>query len=182
VGEHAIGELAGHNIQVGWTIVEGRDQGKDRRPGVGGPVHVANVDFVERRFAHAEHQRALLFKADVGGALDEVSADAVGDTAERPHAARDDDHGVRRVGAAGHVGTDIGVGLRMNLAAGFAGDLPDEVGAAAKLELFGHDAKRAVGGDEVDALNSRVAFDCQQEVFQKKRAAGSGGRDGQVLR
>src|SRR5580704_1574888 len=92
-------------------VIKGGDERKDGRASVGSAVHVANVDFVQRRFTHAQDERTLLFEADVGGALDQVRGDAVGDAGQSAHAAGEHDHGVGGVRAAGHIGSDIGVRL-----------------------------------------------------------------------
>ena len=57
--------------------------------------HVLEVDLVERRLAHAEHQAAPLLQHDVGRARHQRLADAVRDRAERVHAARQHDHAHR---------------------------------------------------------------------------------------
>ena len=163
-------------------IVQGGDEGEDGRAGVGGPVHVADVDFVERGFADAEHQRALLFEANVGGTLDEMAGVAVGDAGQGSDAARQDDHSVGGIGAAGDVGSDVGIGLLVDFAGSVAEHALDEFVAAGEGEFFGQDAQGAVRGDEVDGLNALVALDCQQELLEKQRSAGAGGGDGQVLR
>ena len=57
MGEDAVGELAGHDIQASRAVIEGRDEGEDRGAGVGGPVHVALNDIIaaleRRRLAEA---------------------------------------------------------------------------------------------------------------------------------
>jgi len=186
VGQHAVGELAGHDFDAGGTVIEGRDEGEDGRTGVGGPVHVADVNLVERGFADAQHERALLLDTDVSGALDQLRGDAVSDPGKRSDAAREDDHSVGGIGTAGHVSTDIGVGLLVDLARGLtqvvSQNLADEVATPAKGELLGHDPQGAVGGNEINHFYSWVAFHGQQELAQKKRAAGAGSGDGEVLR
>ena len=74
------------------------------------------MDFVERRLANTKHQRAVLFQADIGGAFDQLGRDAVGNAGQRAHAARDHDHGVGGIRAAGDVGADIGIGLLLDFA------------------------------------------------------------------
>src|SRR5450432_1677045 len=66
-------------------------------------------------------------------------------------------------------------------AAGEAGETGDQVGAAFDAQLFGHDAQRAVGGDEVHRLHPLVAAYSEQEVIEEDGAAGARGGDGQVL-
>ena len=60
--------------------------------------------------------------------------------------------------------------------------LRDKVVTPAQFELFGHDAKGAVGGNEVDRLHPRVVLDGKQQMAQEYRAAGARSGDGQVLR
>ena len=87
VGKNAARELMRHLVERCRAEVVGGNERKDSRSGVGGAVHVVDVNFVERSFADAEHQRALLFEANVGGTLDQARSDAVGYTCERTDAA-----------------------------------------------------------------------------------------------
>ena len=167
VGQNAVSEFARHHIQARGPIVEGRDQRKDRGAGVGRSVHVADMDFVERCFAYAQHQWALFFQADVGGALDQVGGDAVSDAREGSDTARDNNHGASGIGAAGDVRADVGIGLLVNFAFASADELTNEVATAAKTELFRHDSKGTVRGDEVYGLDALVAFDGKQEMLQE---------------
>ena len=54
----------------------------------------------ERRLAHHEHEFASFFQNHVGGAVNQVVAEAVRDGSERAHAARCDDHSERDKRAA----------------------------------------------------------------------------------
>src|SRR5207253_5424908 len=116
VSENAAGELMRHLVERGGTEVERGNERKDGRSGFGGAVHIANVDFVQGRLAHAENQRTFFFEADIGGTLNQVRRDAVGNAGEGAHAARDNDHGVGGIRTAGYVCTDVSVGLLMNFA------------------------------------------------------------------
>ena len=58
-------------------VVEGGHHREDGGPGVGCDLHVAQVDAVEGGLAHAEDEAAVLLKADVGGALDQVGGHSV---------------------------------------------------------------------------------------------------------
>jgi len=58
----------------------------------------------------------------------------------------------------------------------------NDASSAFDFEFFRQHAESAVGGDEVDAVNVRLAFDGEQEMAQKNRAAGAGSRDRQILR
>jgi hypothetical protein len=50
------------------------------------------MDFVQRRFAHQQHQFSTLLQNHVGGPVDQVVALAGGDGRQRPRAARSDYH------------------------------------------------------------------------------------------
>ena len=79
MGQHPVGEFAGHSVEAGGAVVEGRDEWEDRSTGVGGSVHVADVNLIQGRLADAEHQRPSFFESYIGGALDELRCNAVGD-------------------------------------------------------------------------------------------------------
>ena len=130
-------------------VVEGGDGGEDGGAGVGGKLHVAEVDAVEGCFADAEDEAAVFFEADIGGALDEIGGEAVGDGGEGAHGAGKDDHGVGGVAAAGDVGADVGFGVVLEFGAGGAEEFFGEVVAAAEVKFFGEDAEGVFGGDEV---------------------------------
>ena len=135
------------------------------------------MDAVEGGFADAEDEGAVLFETDVGGAVDEVLREAVGDGGQGAHGAGKDDHGVGRVAAAGDVGADVGFGVLLELGAGCAEELFGEVVAAAQVQLFGEDAEGAVGGYEVDLCDALVGGEGAQDLGGVDAAAGS--RDGQ---
>ncbi len=182
VGKNAAGKLVRHLIERDRPKIVGGDKRKDSRSSVSGAVHVANMDFVERRFADAKNQWTLFFEAHVGGALNQVGSAAVGNAGQRSDAARNDDHRVGRVGTAGDVCADVGIRLLANFAGVATENLAEQIAAAAKTELFGDDAKRAVGGDEIYGLNARIALNRLQQMTREQRAAGAGRGDGQVLR
>ncbi len=116
MGKNAAGKLVRHLIERGRPKIVGEDERKDSRSSVSGAVHVANMDFVERRFADAKNQRTLFFEAHVGGALNQVGSAAVGNAGQSSDAARNDDHRVGRIGTAGNVGADVGIRLLLNFA------------------------------------------------------------------
>ena len=70
VGQDSVDELAGHLGGVLGMVVEGGDYGEDSGSGVGGELHVAKVDAVERGLADAEDEGVIFLEADVGGAVD----------------------------------------------------------------------------------------------------------------
>jgi len=72
------------------------------------------MDAVEGGFADAEQQRVALFKADIGGAVDEVRSEAIGNGGERSHGTGQDDHGVCGIAATGDVGADVGLGMLLD--------------------------------------------------------------------
>ena len=163
-------------------VVEGGDDGEDGGAGVGGELHVAEVDAVERGLADAEDERAVFLEADVGGALDEVGGEAVGDGGERAHGAGQDDHAVGGVAAAGDVGADVGFGVLLDLVGGGAEEFFGEVVAAAELQLFGEDAEGVLGGDEVDVCDASVGDEGAEHLGGVDGAAGAGYGEGDVVR
>lgn len=70
--EDSVDELAGHLGGALREIVECGDGGEDRGSGVGGELHVTEVDAVQRGLADAEDEWAAFFEANVGGPLDKV--------------------------------------------------------------------------------------------------------------
>jgi hypothetical protein len=115
VRQHAVGKLARHGFQAFQLGVVGGNQGKNRCTGVGGQGHVANVDSIERCLPHAQHERPAFLQAHVRGAFDEFIGGTVGDPRQRPHAARNNHHGISRIGPAGHIGSDVVIVLLMDL-------------------------------------------------------------------
>ena len=109
---------------------------------------------------------------------------ALGDAPERSHAAGDDDHRVGRVGAAGNIGADIAVRLRVNFARGSAENLADQVAAPAQVKLLGHEPAmaRCRKPQEVDhpdpAGRGRSPAETAGEITTRSRRSGC---DGQVL-
>jgi len=172
----------GHLVESRRTEIVCGNEWKDSRASVGSTVHVADMDFVERRLANAKNQRALLFEANVGGALDQVRRDAVGDTSQSSDAARQNDHGIGGIRAAGHVGSNIGIRLLVNFSRVAADELPNEVAAAAKAQFLRDDAESAVGSDEVYVLNTGIPIDGREQVASKESPAGSSRGHRQVLK
>src|ERR1700756_1970424 len=133
------------------------------------------MDFVERRLAYAQHQRALLFEGDGSRPLDQLRGDAVSDTGQSAHAAWQDNHGLGGIRTARHVRPDVSVRLNFDFArgtaAGFRGrraeKLLDQVGPAFQAQFFRHDSQPAVRGDEVYGFDALVTFDGNQDVPQK---------------
>jgi len=182
VGEDSVDEVAGHVGGGLGLVVEGGDGGEDGGSPFGGELHVAEVDAVEGGFADAEDERAALFEGDVGGALDEVGGEAVGDAGEGSHGAGKDDHGGGRVAAAGDVGADVGGLVLLGFGRGVAEEFFDELVAAGEPELFGEDAEGAVGGDEVDLRDAVVGVEGAEHFGGVDGSAGAGDGEGDDVR
>jgi hypothetical protein len=70
--EDAVDEVARHLGCGLRVIVERGNGGEDGGSGVGGSLHVAQMDAVEGCLADAQDEWAALLEGDVGGAMDEV--------------------------------------------------------------------------------------------------------------
>ena len=129
--EDSVDELAGHFGGALRQIVERGDGGEDDGSGVGGELHVAQVDAVEGSLADAEDEWATFLETDVGGSLDEVRGETVSDGGERSHGARKNDHAVGGITAAGDVRADVVVGEVLQLRAGCAEEFLGKIVASA---------------------------------------------------
>jgi hypothetical protein len=176
-----VDELPRHLIRVHRLVIEGWNHGEDCRPRVGGEAHVADMDFVEWRFAETEHQRATLLKANVGGALDEVARHAVRDSGEGAHAAGHDDHASGVIAAAGNRGSYVVLGVLRNFRGGLAEEFFSEMVAAGDAELFGEDAEGIFRGHKMDAGDAGVGIEGAEEYLAKDDAAGPGEGYGEVF-
>ncbi len=174
--ENPVDEVAGHFDGGLWVVVEGRHDGEDGRASLGGELHVAQVNAIEGRLAHAEDERTALLEAYVGRALDEVRRHSVGNASQSSHGAGKNNHGVGGIATAGDVGCDVGFRVMKNLAGGGwrVEELFHKIVAAAELHLFGEDAQGGFAGDKVDMGDARVSVESAQHLSGKKRAAGSG--------
>lgn len=114
MSEDSADVLVRHFCDALRLVVERGDDGEDRGSGVGCELHVAQMDAIERCLANTEDERTALLEGDVGGAMDEVGGEAIGDCCESSHGAGKDDHGGSRVAAAGDAGSDVGVGVLVN--------------------------------------------------------------------
>ena len=111
-----------------------------------------------------------------------MGRNAIGDPRESPDAAGENDHCVGWIRAASDIGADIGIALGLDFSGLLAEQLFDEVVAAAKFEFRGHDAKGAVGRNEVNGLDTVVQFDCAEEMAKEQRSTGASSGDGQIFR
>lgn len=175
VRQHAANELPGEFGGVGGLDVEGGYDGKDGGAGFGGQCHVAQVDAVEGRFAHAEDERAALFEGDVGGAGDERIGKTESDGGECAHGAGENDHAGGGMAAAGDGRADVGVGVLDGFGGGGgAEEFFEEIGAAGDLQLFGQDAERVFAGDEMDVGYAVVGFEGAEQLAGEDCAGGAG--------
>ena len=174
VSEDAVDEVAGHVLCGLGMVVKGGDCGEDGGAGVGCELHVAEVDAIEGGLADAEDQGSIFFEADVGGALDQVRGEAVGDGGEGAHGAGKDDHRVGGVAAAGDVGAYVGFSVLLDLGRWGAEEFFCEVVAAAEVELFGEDAEGVFADDEIDFSDAIVLYGGAEELGGVDAAAGSG--------
>jgi len=99
--QNAVDEVAGDVVDGLWVVVEGGDHREDRCAGFGDCRHIAKVNEVEGRLAHAKDKWAAFLEADIGGAFDEVGSEALRDSGERAHGAGKNNHRGDRAGAAG---------------------------------------------------------------------------------
>src|SRR5664279_1542439 len=180
--QHAVDKLARDLLGRDRAEIKRWDDRKDGRSRFRGERHVAQVDKVERRFAHAQDQRPLLLQTDIGGALDELDRHSIGDARQCSYAARQHDHGVGLVGTTGHVGPDIRIVLLADFLRSSPQQLVDQLVAAGYLKLFGHNSQAAVGENKIDRCDALVAVKRVQQVLGKDGAAGAGNGDGQGSR
>ena len=61
-----------------------------------------------------------LLKAYVGSALDQIRGQPMGDSCQSAHAARQDNHAIRWIAAAGRTGGDVVFGELLHLGGGLA--------------------------------------------------------------
>ena len=181
--EDAKDELLDDVVDGFWRIIKSRRGGHDERAGVVKAQHVFDVDAVERRFAKAEDELAALLEANVGGAREQIVADAGSDRAERASGAGDDDHGVHGSAAGGDGCADVFVGQAFEFFRGrfgeerreFFGILGDDA------EFGGHEAQTGVAGDEVNASDARIGVECAENCLRVDCAARAGDAYGDGL-
>ena len=123
------------------------------------------MDQADRRLAWNEDQLLPFFQHDVGGAEQGVVAGAVRDPPERAHAARDDDHDIQRIGAAGEAHVHAGAAVALH-AFGHA---------QSSGEFLGDDGFGVFAQDHMDLVFPGIKV--VQEALGVERAAGSGDGD-----
>jgi len=155
-------------------VVPGGGGGEDSGAGFGEGGEVAEHDDVHRHLAGDENEVSALFQADVGGAGEEVVADAVGDAAGAAHATGDDDHAVVAEGAGGGRGEVVfGVqefDLRVVLAKPVLGREILPFGSDA--EFSGSDLDGLLAEDQIDLIPVLGGLD--EEALGIDRPAGAG--------
>lgn len=164
------------------------------------------MNLAQRRLARHQHQAAALLEHHVGGARDEVVAQARRDAGQRLHAAGHDDHAVDAERAAGdggghvvdvvdvvgqraHVGRVV-VGLVLERLLGPLGD--DEVrldveAAQGDEQLDAQDGAGGARHGDDDALAARLGVRSSRSAAVGDAVGGAvggaddGGRDGEVF-
>lgn len=139
VGEDAIDELPGHLLRAPGMVVERGDGREDHSACFCGELHVAQMNAIERSFAHAKNERAAFFEADIRSAMDQITREAIGDGRQRSHGARQYDHCVCGITAAGDAGADVCVAVLAELIAARTEKFFRKAVAAAQLKLFRED-------------------------------------------
>lgn len=156
-------------------VVKRGNHGKDRRTRIGGPSHVADVDLVQGRFTNAQHQPALLLEADIGGPLDQLVCQAIGDLGKGTHTAGNDHHRIGRIRARSNGRPNIVVIKGFDLGGLRSEKLLEQARSTAQPKFLSDHAKGAIGGNKVRLFNTLVGFDPAQHLPQEDRAAGSRG-------
>src|SRR5438309_10651228 len=95
-------------------VIKRGNQWIDSRAAFGGPIHVADMDAVQRSLSRAEHQRALFFQADISRTVDQVACESMSNSGQSSHAARNHDHGMSRIRTAGNVRANVVIVLRLD--------------------------------------------------------------------
>lgn len=125
--EDAVDELSSHLGCALGVVVERGNGWKDGRSCFRSQLHVAEVDAVEWGFADAENKRTPLLQADVCGAMNKVTREAICDRSQRSHGAGKDDHGAGGVTPARDAGANVGFAVLAQLAAGLAEEFLREI-------------------------------------------------------
>jgi len=135
-------------IHGGGQMIEAGIGGADDSTGLCDGEHVFDLDKAQGHFAVDEDEFAAFLQADVGGAGDEVVADAVGDFGEFVIRAGDDDHAVGFEGAGGDGCADVFIRQERDAVVGSAGEARDIEGSAAFQAEFIVEESAAEGGDD----------------------------------
>jgi hypothetical protein len=182
LGEDAVGELNHHFVDGFGRVVEARHGGHEGGAGVVDAEHILEVDAIQGSFAEAEYEGASLFQANVGRAGEQIVGDAGGDGGECAGGARDDDHGVNGRAAGGDDRADVFVGQVLGFSCWRAGEERSELFCVGRDDVkFGsQQAEAGVGGDQVDALDTRVGVEQAQDSLRVDGAARAGDADGDL--
>jgi hypothetical protein len=172
--------------RVGHVDVEGRSGRRDDGPGERRPAHVLDVDQRVGGLAEREHQGPALLELDVGGPLQQVAGDSVGDRAERAGAAGDDDHSAYRMGAGGDRRREVRVGVDRQPARGGSrnGQTRDPVRRRgdAGVDLVAGDFERGVRDDEMNAREAARDGDALDEALREMRTRAARNTDDELCR
>ena len=154
-----------HLLDILRAGVERRIGRENRRAGLEKQLEVLDVDQVERGFAGNQDELPPFLQGDVGRAEQHVFAIAMGDPAQRAHAARDDDHGVGSIGAAGEWGVHA-----LEIVRDRAGRQPQAAG-----QFLRDDCRGILTEYDVDLVLAGI--EVVEQPLGIKRAAGSGDGD-----
>ena len=130
---------------------------------------IPDVDKIQRGFARDQNQLLPFLQYDIGGAQQDIFTVAVRDSAKGAHAARNDDHGVRRVGAAGE--------RRVHAFEIVHGDAGGQAQAA--RQLLSNDRLRIIAQDDMELVLAGIKVVEQALRIQQPAGAGNGNDDSQ---
>lgn len=135
---YAVGEQFVYALRA---QVEGGHGREDDAAHFGDAAHIVEVGEIERGFARHQHEAAALFEGNVGGAGEQVVAQAVGDCGEAAHGAGSHQHAGGFKRAAGNGGAKVADGVHH---VGQRGNIFDAVRGFVAAGVF-----RAFGNHEV---------------------------------
>jgi len=175
--QHPADELPRHLRLIRRMVIVRRDHRIDRRARLRRILHIAQMDRIERRLAHAQNQPPPLLQADVRRALDQVRRKPVRDARERSHGAGKHDHRVHRIASAGDARADVLRRKLLHLAQRAAVLRPQQflrkVIAPAQLQFLGEDAQGILGRHQVNPPHAGIRSHRPQHLTSIDRTTGS---------
>ena len=110
------GGLIDHFVQSFRTMIERRYRRHNHRSGTLRSQHIFQVDAVERRIPHAQHQFASFLQHHIRRARNEIIAHARGNGPQRSHGTGDHHHRIYIMAARSDRRSHIPIGKHFNLA------------------------------------------------------------------
>jgi len=154
-----------HLFHALWAGVKGRVGRQNGRARLNQQLKVLHMDEIERRLARDENQPPAFLQHDVGGAQEHIVAVTVRNPSQRAHAARDNDHRVGGIGAAGkgrvHALEVVRDGARGQ--------------AQPPGQFLGNHRWRVAAQDNIDLVLAGIQV--VEQPLGVERAAGSGNGD-----